>query len=142
MKLVSNVSKNTYFQMEGVQGFVAGTSAVCLPLDLVGVIISFHGQSMVNKLFLVMQVNDTVGTLAQCRYWHQDAMVGVILGTGTNACYVERADAVPSWKSPTNADEMVRSMPTLIYLCIVMKEDQLSGENFELNHPISLVFYY
>lgn len=37
-----------------------------------------------------MQVNDTVGTLAGGRYWNEDAMVGMILGTGTNACYVER----------------------------------------------------
>uniref|UniRef100_M1ALJ6 Phosphotransferase n=1 Tax=Solanum tuberosum TaxID=4113 RepID=M1ALJ6_SOLTU len=40
-------------------------------------------------------VNDTVGTLAGARYWDDDAMVAVILGTGTNACYVERVDAIP-----------------------------------------------
>ena len=58
------------------------------------------------KLVLV-QVNDTVGTLAQCRYWHPDAMVGVILGTGTNACYVECADAVPCWSPATDSDMTV-----------------------------------
>ncbi|KAG0606630.1 hypothetical protein M758_9G156600 [Ceratodon purpureus] len=52
-------------------------------------------------------VNDTVGTLAQCKYWNQDAMVGVILGTGTNACYVERADAVPCWSPSTKSDMTV-----------------------------------
>ncbi|XP_050214219.1 hexokinase-2, chloroplastic [Mercurialis annua] len=40
-------------------------------------------------------VNDTVGTLAGARYWDDDVMVAVILGTGTNACYVERVDAIP-----------------------------------------------
>ncbi|KAL5557894.1 hypothetical protein UlMin_034105 [Ulmus minor] len=40
-------------------------------------------------------VNDTVGTLAGARYWDDDVMVAVILGTGTNACYVERTDAIP-----------------------------------------------
>ncbi|XP_024026579.1 hexokinase-2, chloroplastic isoform X2 [Morus notabilis] len=40
-------------------------------------------------------VNDTVGTLAGARYWDDDVMVAVILGTGTNACYVERNDAIP-----------------------------------------------
>ncbi|VVA22430.1 PREDICTED: hexokinase-1 [Prunus dulcis] len=40
-------------------------------------------------------VNDAVGTLAGARYWDDDVMVAVILGTGTNACYVERADAIP-----------------------------------------------
>ncbi|NP_001267834.1 hypothetical protein VitviT2T_027875 [Vitis vinifera] len=40
-------------------------------------------------------VNDTVGTLAGARYWDDDVMVAVILGTGTNACYVERTDVIP-----------------------------------------------
>ncbi|XP_043715083.1 hexokinase-2, chloroplastic-like [Telopea speciosissima] len=40
-------------------------------------------------------VNDTVGTLAGARYWDDDVMVAVILGTGTNACYVEHMDAIP-----------------------------------------------
>eukprot|EP01018_Ginkgo_biloba_P029464 Gb_38982 [translate_table: standard] len=39
-------------------------------------------------------VNDTVGTLARARYHDDDVMAAVILGTGTNACYVERADAI------------------------------------------------
>lgn len=40
-------------------------------------------------------VNDAVGTLAGAKYWDNDVMVAVILGTGTNACYVERIDAIP-----------------------------------------------
>ncbi|KAK2660716.1 hypothetical protein Ddye_007249 [Dipteronia dyeriana] len=40
-------------------------------------------------------VNDATGTLAGARYWDDDVMVAVILGTGTNACYVERVDAIP-----------------------------------------------
>ncbi|XP_012449811.1 hexokinase-2, chloroplastic [Gossypium raimondii] len=40
-------------------------------------------------------VNDTVATLAGARYWDDDVMVSVILGTGTNACYVERMDCIP-----------------------------------------------
>ncbi|XP_068645479.1 hexokinase-2, chloroplastic [Aristolochia californica] len=43
-------------------------------------------------------VNDTVGTLAGARYWDEDVMVAVILGTGTNACYLERMDAIPKLK--------------------------------------------
>ncbi|KAL0351767.1 UNVERIFIED_CONTAM: Hexokinase-2, chloroplastic [Sesamum calycinum] len=45
-------------------------------------------------------VNDTVGTLAGARYWDDDVMVAVILGTGTNACYVERVNAIPKLHSP------------------------------------------
>lgn len=36
-----------------------------------------------------------MGTLAGAKYWDNDVMVAVILGTGTNACYVERIDAIP-----------------------------------------------
>ncbi|KAJ0030015.1 hypothetical protein Pint_13282 [Pistacia integerrima] len=44
-----------------------------------------------------MQVNDTIGTLAGGRYSNQDVVAAVILGTGTNAAYVERAHAIPKW---------------------------------------------
>lgn len=49
-------------------------------------------------LLATTQVNDTVGTLAGARYWDDDVMVAVILGTGTNACYIERTDAIPRLK--------------------------------------------
>jgi hexokinase len=47
-----------------------------------------------HKMKVVALVNDTVGTLAAGRYWNKDVMVAVILGTGTNACYVEQGDAI------------------------------------------------
>lgn len=34
-------------------------------------------------------VNDTVGTLVAHAYEHPQAMIGLILGTGSNACYIE-----------------------------------------------------
>ena len=40
-------------------------------------------------------VNDAMGTLTAGRYHDEDVMVVVILGTGTNAYYVEHADAIP-----------------------------------------------
>ncbi|KAL5778195.1 hypothetical protein ACOSP7_011121 [Xanthoceras sorbifolium] len=40
-------------------------------------------------------VNDAVATLAGARYWDDGVTLAVILGTGTNACYVERVDAIP-----------------------------------------------
>lgn len=39
-------------------------------------------------------VNDTVGTLALGHYHDEDTFVAVIIGTGTNACYFERTDAI------------------------------------------------
>ncbi|KAH1091020.1 hypothetical protein J1N35_018277 [Gossypium stocksii] len=42
-------------------------------------------------------VNDTVGTLAGGKYANNDVVASVILGTGSNAAYVERAQAIPKW---------------------------------------------
>jgi hexokinase len=44
-----------------------------------------------------VQVNDTVGTLAGGRYVDNDVAAAVILGTGTNAAYVEHASMIPKW---------------------------------------------
>ena len=37
-------------------------------------------------------VNDTTGTLMSCAHKNRECRVGVIVGTGTNACYMERAE--------------------------------------------------
>ncbi|XP_054782221.1 hexokinase-2-like isoform X2 [Prosopis cineraria] len=56
-------------------------------------------------------VNDTVGTLAGGRYTNKDVIAAVILGTGTNAAYVERAQAIPKWHGLLpNSGEMVINM--------------------------------
>lgn len=34
-------------------------------------------------------MNDTVGTMMTCGYDDQQCEVGLIIGTGTNACYME-----------------------------------------------------
>ncbi|CAF4399666.1 unnamed protein product, partial [Rotaria socialis] len=49
---------------------------------------------------VVALVNDTVGTLMACSSTYRDCRAGVILGTGTNACYFEHLDNVPKWISP------------------------------------------
>lgn len=50
-------------------------------------------------------VNDTVGTLAAASFADKDAVIGVILGTGTNACYVERKCA--GTKVDSQSGEMI-----------------------------------
>ncbi|KFK39984.1 hypothetical protein AALP_AA3G314800 [Arabis alpina] len=52
-------------------------------------------------------VNDAVGTLAGARYLDEDVMMGVILGTGTNACYVDQKDAIPKLQSISSSGTMV-----------------------------------
>ncbi|KAF9614657.1 hypothetical protein IFM89_019634 [Coptis chinensis] len=56
-------------------------------------------------------VNDTIGTLAGGRYDNNDVVAAVILGTGTNAAYVERTNAIPKWHGPMpKSGEMVINM--------------------------------
>ncbi|XP_039066604.1 hexokinase-1-like [Hibiscus syriacus] len=56
-------------------------------------------------------VNDAVGTLAGGRYANNDVVAAVILGTGSNAAYVERADAILKWHGPLpRSGEMVINM--------------------------------
>lgn len=64
---------------------------VCALVVLYGSSASSH---MIQSLFLFMQINDTVGTLALGHYHDEDTVAAVIFGTGTNACYLERADAI------------------------------------------------
>lgn len=45
-------------------------------------------------------VTDTVGTLVACRYKHKETMVGVILGTGSNGAYLEKAENIHNAPKP------------------------------------------
>ena len=47
------------------------------------------------KVHVAALVNDTVGTLLAQAEYDSETAVGLILGTGTNACYVERIAKVP-----------------------------------------------
>lgn len=48
-------------------------------------------------------INDTVGTLIAHAYNDPQVRIGVILGTGTNAAYVEQATRIPKYKGPIPA---------------------------------------
>ncbi|EPS65982.1 hypothetical protein M569_08795, partial [Genlisea aurea] len=68
-------------------------------------------EAMTRKGLLHMRVaaliNDTVGTLALSHYHDEDTIAGVILGTGTNACYLERTDAIIKSQGLLTTGEMV-----------------------------------
>jgi hexokinase len=53
-------------------------------------------------------VNDTVGTMAAKSYEDRRCDMGVILGTGTNACYSEKISNIRKWRgSRTTSGEMI-----------------------------------
>ncbi|KAG1396873.1 hypothetical protein G6F58_011632 [Rhizopus delemar] len=56
-------------------------------------------------------VNDTVGTLMAHAYRHPETVMGIILGTGTNAAYYEKLKNINKWKGGEQAfEEMVINM--------------------------------
>jgi len=52
-------------------------------------------------------INDTVGTLMACAHSDRNCRIGLILGTGTNACYVETLDRVQLWDGDHNDPKQV-----------------------------------
>ncbi|KAI9119428.1 hypothetical protein K1719_010103 [Acacia pycnantha] len=80
--------------------------------DVVGQDVVGELTKSVEKIGIDMRVsalvNDTIGTLAGGRFHNPDVVAAVILGTGTNAAYVERAQAIPKWHGPLpKSGEMV-----------------------------------
>ncbi|CAF4532917.1 unnamed protein product, partial [Rotaria sp. Silwood2] len=71
----------------------------------------------------VALINDTVGTLMACAYKDPSTAIGLILGTGTNACYIERLDKVGTWKGNYNEPKQV----------IINMEWGAFGDNGRLN---------
>lgn len=62
------------------------------------------------NLDIVALINDTVGTLASCAYEDPACMVGVILGTGSNASYSELAKNVEKWHVEDKSGEVLINM--------------------------------
>ncbi|OQV26213.1 putative hexokinase HKDC1 [Hypsibius exemplaris] len=56
---------------------------------------------------IVAVVNDTTGTLMSCGHSTPTAFIGLILGTGCNACYMERIENVELWDGDTNEPKEV-----------------------------------
>ncbi|XP_076372364.1 hexokinase type 2-like isoform X1 [Tachypleus tridentatus] len=56
---------------------------------------------------VVAVVNDTTGTLMSCAHKNRECRVGVIVGTGTNACYMEKIENVETWEEDQNGSKQV-----------------------------------
>lgn len=60
-----------------------------------------------NKVKVVAILNDTTGTLVQGSMLDPEVAIGLILGTGSNACYLERADRVEHWETERHGEREV-----------------------------------
>lgn len=59
------------------------------------------------RVKVVAVLNDTTGTLLQGATQDPDTAIGLILGTGSNACYLERADKVEHWEPERHGEREV-----------------------------------
>lgn len=71
------------FKCSGVEG-----------MDVVGMLREAIGRRSDLDIEVMAVVNDTTGTLISCAYQNRECRVGLIVGTGTNACYMEKVDNV------------------------------------------------
>ncbi|KAK8722199.1 hypothetical protein OTU49_012319 [Cherax quadricarinatus] len=53
-------------------------------------------------------LNDTTGTLMSCAWKNRNCRIGLIVGTGTNACYMEKLEKVELW------DEVIDDPPQVV----------------------------
>lgn len=56
---------------------------------------------------VIAVLNDTTGTLVQGAFVDRKCAIGLILGTGSNACYIERADRIEKWEGKDKGVEEV-----------------------------------
>lgn len=54
------------------------------------------------KIKICAVLNDTTGTLMSCAWKNQNCRIGLIVGTGTNACYMEKLERVELWDDPVD----------------------------------------
>ncbi|XP_018397741.1 PREDICTED: hexokinase-1-like isoform X1 [Cyphomyrmex costatus] len=59
------------------------------------------------KVKVLAVLNDTTGTLVQGSTLDHNTAIGLILGTGSNACYLERADRVEHWETERHGEREV-----------------------------------
>ena len=59
---------------------------------------------------VVAIVNDTVGTMMACALEEPDCNIGLIIGTGLNACYMEHVDNIAAVKSDNKVKQMCVNM--------------------------------
>lgn len=52
-------------------------------------------------------MNDTTGTMVSCAFDDPDVEIGLILGTGTNACYMEQISNIPKWNGDQSHPKQV-----------------------------------
>lgn len=83
-------------------------SADVIGKDVVALLRSAFDRKGLNNIEISALLNDSVGTLISQAFKDPDTYIGVIIGTGTNAAYVEKIDCIPKWKGDSHgSNEMI-----------------------------------
>lgn len=78
--------------------------------DVVALLTAALARRRMEFIRVAALANDTVGTLVAGSYFDPSCDMGVILGTGTNACYPERSDRILKCPEPGAPSEMIINM--------------------------------
>ena len=73
-----------------------------MPLNKAKVSVTAPGLSYAALVLAIL--NDTTGTLMSCAWKEPKCRIGLILGTGTNACYLENVEKVTTF-TPENEED-------------------------------------
>ncbi|KAK9509081.1 hypothetical protein O3M35_006479 [Rhynocoris fuscipes] len=90
--------------------------------DVVELLRNALDKKMKDRVDIVAILNDTTGTLMSCAWKNHNCKIGLILGTGTNACYVEKIENIPDFDGD-------HTKP----YCIINTEWGAFGDNGELD---------
>ncbi|KAJ4459569.1 Hexokinase [Paratrimastix pyriformis] len=92
----TSISSGTliYWTKEFIASGVEGNDVVALLRT------ALHEVGLDQSINVVALVNDTVGTMAAHSFEHPETAMGVIMGTGTNACYRESISQIPKLHNP------------------------------------------
>ena len=68
------------------------------------------------KLHLVFYLIFVLGTLVQGAFVDRKCAIGLILGTGSNACYIEKAEKIEKWEGEhKDVQEVIISFGIFLY---------------------------
>jgi len=76
----------------------------------------FQRLKFLESLFNLMTSLDYSGTLVQGAFMDRKCGIGLILGTGSNACYIEKADRIKKWEGEHTDVEEVGTSNKYVYL--------------------------
>lgn len=59
------------------------------------------------KILICAILNDTTGTLMSCAWKNRNCKIGLIVGTGSNCCYVEKAKKAEYFDKPGKTEDEI-----------------------------------